>query len=84
VREYVHKKRGIFALTIVLLIILTFEFYYMNCYTIYVPFFCELTFIYVLLAIIVANVWYYFSGDHGGKTVSKEATKKEAAKGKSG
>jgi hypothetical protein len=71
VREFVRRKKKTFALTVFLLIFLTVEFYYLNCYSRYVPFLCELTFVYVALAVIILNVWYYFSGLHERKNDSK-------------
>lgn len=66
IRMYVKKKKKTFILTVVLLLILIVQFYYLNCYTIYVPFFCEITFAYVWLLIIVLNFWFYFSGGKKG------------------
>jgi hypothetical protein len=77
IRQHIRKKKKTFVGTIILLLILTLEFYYLNCYTIYVPFYCELTFVYIILAVIVANVWYYFSGEHKHKSDTKEDNKKE-------
>ena len=76
VREYVKKKKRTFVVTVILLLILIVQFYYLNCYTIYVPFFCEITLAYVWLLIIVLNFWFYFSGgkkgDNGKDTSESE------------
>ncbi len=73
VRKYVKEKKKTFLGTILLLLVLAFETYYLNCYSIYVPGFCEMSFVLVVLAIIVANVWFYFSGGGRKKNDSKRA-----------
>ena len=62
VREYVHKKKKTIWGTFFLLIFLTFEFYYLNCYDVYVSGFCELSFLFLVLAIVVANIGLYYGG----------------------
>jgi hypothetical protein len=72
IRKHIHKKKNTFIVTIILLLILTVQFYYLNCYIMYFPFYCEMSFMYFALAIIVANVWFYFSGGKPNKTSIKE------------
>jgi hypothetical protein len=72
VRGYVRRKQKTIWGTVILLLILAFEFYYLNCYSIYIAGFCELTFLFIVLAIVVANIGFYF----GGKK-DKSSTKEE-------
>jgi hypothetical protein len=69
VREYVHRKKKTIWGTFILLLILAFEFYYLNCFLIYVLGFCELTFLFIILAIIVANIGIFYRGE--GKKIEK-------------
>ena len=62
IREYVRRKKRTVWGTFVLLLLLAAEFYYLNCYSIYVAGFCEFTFVFVILAIIVANIGIYYGG----------------------
>ena len=70
IRKHIRNKKKTFVGTTALLLILAAEFYYLNCYSLYVYGFCELTFVFVLLAVVVANIWFYFSGD--GKSPPKD------------
>ena len=79
IREHIHKKKKTFIVTITLLLILTVQFYYLNCYVLYFPFYCEMSFVYLILAIIVANVWFYFSGEKA-RTSSKEGIQENEVK----
>jgi hypothetical protein len=69
VREYVHRKKKTVWGTFFLLIILALEFYYLNCFMVYVLGFCELTFLFIILAIIVANIGIFYGGE--GKKIEK-------------
>lgn len=64
VRKFVREKRKTFLLTIFLLLVLAVEFYFLNCYVIYVYPFCEMTWMYLAIALIVGNFLWYFGGDH--------------------
>ena len=73
VREYVRRKKKTVWGTFVLLLLLAAEFYYLNCYSLYVCGICELTFVFIILAIIVANIGIYYGGkDKPGKAPGKK------------
>ncbi len=63
IRGYVHRKKRTVWGTFVLLLLISAEFYYLNCYNLYVCGFCELTFLFIILAIIVANIGIYYGGE---------------------
>lgn len=83
VRKFVNQKKKTFLLTIVLLFLLSGEFYYLNCYTLYVYPFCEFTWMYLAIALIVGNFYWYFHGPDkslkaslkAGRTTNKEVQK---------
>ncbi len=76
IRDYVHRKKKTVWGTFVLLILLAVEFYYLNCYSIYISGFCELTLVFIILAIVVANIGIYYGGE-GKKTSTKQTSPKE-------
>ncbi|MCK5615709.1 hypothetical protein KAR91_78325 [Candidatus Pacearchaeota archaeon] len=80
VREFVNKKKKTFLFTILLLFLLSGEFYYLNCYMIYVYPFCELTWAYLAIALIVGNFCWYFSGSGKSKTSTKQNISKKEEK----
>jgi len=58
--EHLRKRRGIVILTFVLLLLAFAENYYLNCTLKYSFPVCELGWIYVILAIIMAQLVYYY------------------------
>ena len=57
---HMRKKRKVVILTFVLLIVAFLENTYLNCWQIYSPVFCELGWIYVILAAVVLIVAYLY------------------------
>ncbi len=58
--EQLRKKRKIVILTFALLIVAFLENTYLNCWQIYAPVCCELGWIYVILAVILLLVAYFY------------------------
>jgi hypothetical protein len=75
VRKYVRTKKKTIWGTFILLIILTFQFYYLNCYVKLVSGYCELSLLFLILALIVAYIGIYFRGEVKSKKGNIEAIK---------
>lgn len=61
VKKYLKQKRKTVFGTLILLIILSMETFYLNCVDVYVFPFCELTWVYIALAVILVNIIVIFS-----------------------
>jgi hypothetical protein len=61
IRKYVKRKKKTVWGTFFLLIILAVETFYLNCVDVYVFPFCELTWVYIALAVIVLNIIVLFN-----------------------
>ena len=60
VKKYLNEKQKTVWGTFLLLIILSVETFYLNCVDVYVFPFCELTWVYIGLAIILVNIIVLF------------------------
>ncbi len=60
IRKYMKSKKKTVWGTFFLLIILAAETFYLNCVDVYVFPFCELTWLYIALAVIVLNIIVLF------------------------
>jgi hypothetical protein len=63
IRDYVRRKKRTVWGTFVLLLLLAAEFYYLNCHSLYISGFCELTLLFIILAVMVAGIGICYGGE---------------------